>query len=127
MAELKKQLKWQELKRKGECLQCLSILSECAITKPIRQTQYFFFPWHEYLQITMDIKHSSFHLLKGTAAGQSVVYSVCEGPFFHFGVIYCSKHKFFLSFVTHFLHLSVQSQYADIRTVFRFLLFPRTM
>lgn len=127
---LNKQLKWQQLKREGEwkaVLQSLSILTECTITKPIHQSQYFFFAWHEYPLIIVDIKHSPFHLLKGTAAGQSVVYSVCEGPFFHFGVIYCSKRKCFWSFVPHFLHLSVQSQYTDIRTVCRYLLLPSAM
>lgn len=105
----------------------LSILTECAITKPIHQPRYFFSAWHEYPLITVDIKHSSFHLLKRTAAGQSVVHSVCEGPFFHFGVIYCSKLKFFLSFVTHFLHLSVQGKRTDMRTARKFLLFPSTV
>lgn len=128
MAEQKKQLKWQELKREGACqAEFCSILTECAITKPISQTQSFFSTWLEYPPITVDIKHSSFHLLKGTAAGQSVAYSVCEGPIFHFGVIRCSKRKFFLSFVTHFLHLGVQSQYAGMRTACKVLLCTSTL
>lgn len=86
-----------------------------------------FSDWHEYPLITVDIKHSSFQPLKGTAAGQSVVYSVCEGPFFHFGLVNCSKLEFFLSFVAPFLHLSFQSQYTNMRTACRVFLFPSTV
>lgn len=68
-----------------------------AIIEPINQCQQLISAWHEYRPITVNIKHSYVHLLKGTAAGQSLAHSVPEGPFFHFRVIYCSRLKWFFS------------------------------
>lgn len=94
------QIRKQELKREVEIeteppTESLNVLTDCPITEPINQRQQINSAWHEYLLIIVNIKHSYVHLLKGTAAGQSLVHSVPEGPFVHFGVMYCPQLECF--------------------------------
>lgn len=86
------------------------------MTEPINQCQLIISAWHEYLVIMVNTKHSYIYPLKGTAAGQSLGHAVSEGPFVHFGVLYCPQltSLFFSPFVFHLLHLGVQSKHADV-------------
>lgn len=94
------------------------------MAEPINKCQLIISAWHEYLLIIVTTKHSYIHPLNGTAAVQSLVRAVSEGPFVNFGVMYCPQLKrFSVPFVFHFLHLGVQSKHADGMEACEFLLF----